>query len=149
MDTLTIEQRHKNMSHIRSTENKPEKAIRSQLFRYGFRFRKNDKRFSGKPDIVLPKFHAMIFINGCFWHMHNCSKFVLPKTNTVFWQNKLTKNKIRDIENIKKLISEGWRIAIVWECSITGKNKKQKVEDVTSRLSLWLDEEPDQILIEI
>lgn len=115
MDVLTPEQRHKNMSHIKGTDNKSEKAIRSQLFKYGFRFRKNDKRYDGKPDIVLPRFHAMIFINGCFWHMHNCPKFGLPKTNTEFWRNKLKKNQMRDNENIKKLTETGWRVAIVWE----------------------------------
>lgn len=149
MDVLTPEQRHKNMSHIKGTDNKPEKAIRSQLFKYGFRFRKNDKRYEGKPDIVLPRFHAMIFINGCFWHMHDCSKFVLPKTNTEFWKDKLEKNKNRDKENTQKLIDNGWRIAVVWECSISGKNKKSKIEDVTNQLSYWLDERPDETFLEI
>lgn len=149
MDVLTPEQRHKNMSHIKGTDNKSEKAIRSQLFKYGFRFRKNDKRYDGKPDIVLPRFHAMIFINGCFWHMHNCPKFVLPKTNTEFWRNKLKKNQMRDNENIKKLTETGWRVAIVWECSISGKNRKSKIEEVTNQLSYWLDERPDETFWEI
>lgn len=149
MDTLTPSQRHKNMSHIRSTETKPEKQIRSALFKMGFRFRKNDKRLNGKPDIVLPRYYALIFINGCFWHGHsNCSKFVIPKTNTEFWINKIERNKVRDQSQINELIEEGWRIAVVWECSVTGKKRVEKINDVAAKLCYWLEEKPEELYIE-
>ena len=97
MDTLTPAQRHKNMSRIRSAETTPEKQIRSALFRMGFRFRKNDKRLSGKPDIVLPHYHAVIFVNVCCGHGHEGGpKYVVPKSNTVFWINKVLRNRNRD-----------------------------------------------------
>lgn len=150
MDTLTPEQRHKNMSHIRSTETKPEKQIRSALFKMGFRFRKNDKRLEGKPDIVLPHYHAVIFVNGCFWHGHtNCPKYVIPKSNTEFWITKIERNRARDKTHIRNLISEGWRVAIVWECSILGKKRFEKINDVASKLCYWIEEKPEELVIEL
>ena len=150
MDTLTSEQRHKNMSHIRSKETKPEKLIRKALFKMGFRFRKNDKRLDGKPDVVLPRYHAVIFVNGCFWHGHTgCPKFVIPKTNSEFWISKINNNKVRDEKHIQNLIKDGWRVAIVWECSITGKKRNEKVNDIAAKLCYWLEESPDELRIEL
>ena len=89
MDTLSPEDRHKNMSHIRSKDTKPEKQIRSALFKAGFRYRICDKHYPGKPDLIFPRYFAVIFINGCFWHAHeNCSYFVFPKSNQEFWKKK-------------------------------------------------------------
>ena len=149
MDTLTPSQRHKNMSHIRATGGKLEVSLRSQLFRFGFRFRKNDKRYTGTPDIVLPHYNAVIFVNGCFWHAHDCSKFKMPKTNTEFWKNKLEKNKARDEKTVARLIEEGWRVCIVWECAISGSNKKEKVTDAAEKIAWWLEEEPHELRVEI
>ncbi|MBO7484792.1 MAG: DNA mismatch endonuclease Vsr [Spirochaetaceae bacterium] len=149
MDTLTPEQRHKTMSHIRSTNTSLEKSLRSQLFRCGFRFRKNDKRYTGTPDIVLPHYNAVIFVNGCFWHAHGCSKFVLPKTNTDFWKNKLEKNRERDEKTYSRLIDEGWRVCIVWECAITGRNKNDRLADAAEKIAWWLEEEPHELRVEI
>ena len=111
-DTKTPEERSKNMSHIRSTNTKPEELVRKYLFTHGFRYRKNDKRYPGKPDIVLPKYHTVIFVNGCFWHMHGCSRARLPQ------------------DNIRKLEDIGWKVIVVWECEL----KKRVAEERLQRL---------------
>lgn len=137
-----------DMSLIKSSETKPERQIRSELFRMGFRFRKNDRRLLGKPDIVLPHYHAVIFVNGCFWHAHGCSRFKMPKTNSEFWNAKFERNKARDKEQIEKLLVEGWRVSLVWECSILGKNRPAKIRDVASKICYWLEEEPHERFME-
>jgi len=178
-DTLSLEQRHKNMSAIRSTGGKLEVALRSQLFKFGFRFRKNDKRLTGSPDIVFPHYKAVIFINGCFWHAHGwspankkgkksqkkdliesslleenvlyslkCEKFRMPTTNPDFWLQKFTRNRERDIRDIEKLLEEGWRVGVVWECSITGRLRKQKILSTAEKISLWLEEGQSEIFRE-
>src|SRR4051812_43707792 len=110
-DNHSKEVRSYNMSQIRSKDTKPEELVRKYLFSKGLRYRKNDKRYPGHPDIVLPKYKTAIFVNGCFWHMHEgCCKFVLPKSNTNYWLPKLTRNKQRDIQNVKQLEEEGWQV---------------------------------------
>lgn len=147
MDVLSPENRHKNMSHIRATNTKPEKQIRSALHKAGFRFRLYDKRYPGKPDLVLPKYYSVVFINGCFWHAHeNCRYFVFPKSNPEFWNKKFTRNKERDLENIKYYQEKCWRICIVWECAIRGKNSKQRIEEVKDQIIQWLDESSEPFL---
>ena len=112
------------MSRIRSKDTKPEELVRNYLFLQGFRYRKNDKHLPGKPDIVLPKYKAVVFVNGCFWHGHtNCIEYRLPKTNTEFWAEKTNNNILRDQENYKKLQELGWKVIVVWECEITVKGK--------------------------
>ena len=107
------------MSRIRSTETKPEETVRKYLFAKGYRYRKNDKRYPGSPDIVLPKYKCIIFVNGCFWHGHeNCKYFVWPETNTEFWRNKIETNIKRDIRNIEKLEADGWNVIVIWECEL-------------------------------
>ena len=147
MDTLNPQQRHKNMSCIRSKDTSPEKAIRKALHKEGFRYRICDKRYPGKPDIILPHYYAVIFINGCFWHAHEgCRYFVFPKSNQSFWQKKFQRNKARDAENLKYYQEQCWRVCIVWECAIRGKNKNQKIERTKDRIIQWLDEEWDPYL---
>ena len=115
------------MSHIRSKDTKPEKQIRSALWKAGFRYRICDKRYPRKPDLIFPRYYAVIFINGCFWHAHeNCRYFVFPKSNQDFWQKKFERNKERDGDYQDKC----WRICFVWECAIRGKNSRQKIESV-------------------
>lgn len=110
------------MSRIPSTNTKPEELVRKYLFSKGFRYRKNDKRLPGKPDIVLPKYKTAIFVNGCFWHNHkDCQGSRLPKTNTEFWKAKLESNTLRDKQHYKELTDAGWRIIIVWECRLKNK----------------------------
>lgn len=130
MDNHTKEQRHKNMSHIKSVS-KPEEIVRSYLFSQGFRFRKNDSRFAGKPDIVLPKYKTIVFINGCFWHQHpGCKKATIPKTNIDYWIPKLRNNVNRDKQNIEKLTGEGWRVLIVWECMLVKKCREETLSNL-------------------
>lgn len=112
------------MSRIKSSNTKPEEIVRKYLFSKGFRYRKNDKRYPGKPDIVLPKYRTIIFVNGCFWHGHkDCKYYVVPKTNTDFWLNKINHNIERDQKQINQLKMEGWNVIVVWECQL--KQEKQ------------------------
>ena len=111
MDNHTKEVRSYNMSRIRSVNTKPEEIVRKYLFSKGLRFRKNVKKLSGKPDIVLPKYKTVIFVNGCFWHGHQgCRYFVMPKSNTEYWYKKLNHNIERDIFVYKQLSEAGWNV---------------------------------------
>lgn len=122
-DNHTKEIRSYNMSRIRSKNTKPEEMVRKYLFSQGFRYRKNDIRLPGKPDIVLPKYKTVIFVNGCFGHKHeNCKYFVWPKTNEDFWRAKINANVSRDQENMKLLSELGWNVIVIWECEL----KKEK-----------------------
>ena len=129
-DTHSKEERSRNMSHIRSTNSKPEETVRKILFSHGFRYRKNVKTLPGKPDIVLPKYKTVIFVNGCFWHKHNCPRFVWPSTNTDYWIPKIQRNVERDISNHAELASLGWKVIVVWECEL----KKKCLDDTITRL---------------
>lgn len=112
------------MSQIRSKNTKPEEIVRKYLFSKGFRYRKNDKRYPGRPDIILPKYKTAIFVNGCFWHMHDgCPQFIMPKSNIEYWKPKLERNKRHDIENKIALEKQGWKVIVVWECDLK-KDKK-------------------------
>lgn len=134
VDNIT---RSRMMARIKSKNTKPELLIRSLLHKKGFRFRLHDKKLAGKPDIVLPKYNAIIFVNGCFWHGHeNCTFFRIPGTRENFWKEKIYKNQNNDNKNIKILLKENWRIAIVWECSI--RNKKNNYIHVINLLAEWL-----------
>lgn len=118
MDTMTKEQRHRNMSHIKSKNTSLEILVRKRLFRDGFRYRINVSNLPGKPDIVLPKYHTVIFVNGCFWHRHNRKLATMPKTHTDFWKRKFEQNVKNDLANHKKLRNLGWHVIILWECEI-------------------------------
>lgn len=117
-DNHTKEQRSYNMSRIRSKNNAPEEKVRKLLFSKGFRYRKNDKNLPGCPDIVLPKYKTVIFVNGCFWHKHNCKRFVWPSSNEEYWKKKILRNVERDEINIKELKELGWKVLVVWECEL-------------------------------
>ena len=119
------------MSCIKGKNTQPEEIVRKYLFSQGFRYRKNDKRLPGTPDIVLPKYRTVIFVNGCFWHGHQgCRYFVVPKTNTDFWMNKIDTNRIRDQKKISELEAMGWKVIVIWECEL----KTGKREDTLSSL---------------
>lgn len=119
MDNHSKETRSYNMSQIRSNNTKPEEIIRKYLFSKGLRYRKNDKRYVGKPDIVIPKYKAMVLVNGCFWHGHaNCSNFVMPKSKIDYWIPKIERNRKRDKENYLKLKELGWKVIVIWECEL-------------------------------
>ena len=107
-----------NMSHIRSKNTKPEEMVRKYLFSKGFRYHKNVRKLPGCPDIVLPKYKTVIFVNGCFWHKHDCPRFVWPSSNQEYWIPKITSNVERDERNYSMLRNEGWTVIIVWECEL-------------------------------
>ena len=135
MDTASSEQRHYNMSQIRGKDTQPELLVRRYLFSRGLRYRKNDKRLPGHPDIVFPKYKAVVFVNGCFWHGHvGCKYFVLPKTNTDFWENKISRNVARDAQIHEKLKTLGWYIIIVWECELK-KDKNNKLRQLFTEIT--------------
>ncbi len=138
MDVHTKVTRSRNMAAIRSKDTKPELLIRKELFHRGFRYRINQKTLPGKPDIVLKKYNAVIFVHGCFWHKHDCSLFKWPSTRKEFWKKKITRNYERDEECINKLKKGGWRILIIWECSLKGKNKRPLNAVITSVI-IWLN----------
>jgi len=124
-----------NMSQIRSENTKPEIIVRKFLFANGFRFRLHDKSLPGKPDIVLPKYKIVIFVNGCFWHQHlNCYKSHLPKTNIKYWKNKLNSNLIRDLKNIKLLKKLKLKVFVIWECEIGNGIKNKKFIDFIKKI---------------
>jgi len=118
-DKHSKETRSYNMSRIRGKDTKPEEIVRKYLFAKGFRYRKNDSRLPGKPDIVLPKYKTVIFVNGCFWHGHNgCKYFVWPQNNADFWKTKINGNILRDQVNQNLLTQKGWRVLVIWECEL-------------------------------
>jgi DNA mismatch endonuclease vsr len=120
-DNHTKEIRSMNMSHIRSKNTKPEEIVRKYLFSKGLRYRKNVKKLPGCPDIVLKKYNAVIFVNGCFWHKHDCGRFVWPSSNIEYWRRKIERNIERDQNNLKELKNIGWRVFIIWECELKKK----------------------------
>ena len=133
---MTPEQRHKNMAAIRASSTKPEIIVRKYLWGHGFRYRLNHKRLPGKPDIVLRKYRTCIFVNGCFWHKHEgCKYFVIPKTRTEFWLNKVNRNQERDIEVKKKLASMGWHSITIWECELKPNKKDATLQSLVYTLS--------------
>ena len=128
-DHLTVEQRSWNMSRIHSGDTKPELALRSILHRNGFRFRLHRKDLPGKPDIVLPKYHIVILVHGCFWHGHPaCKRANIPKSNTEYWISKINRNMARDRENEERLTDLGWNVIRIWECEI------RNTEEVMARI---------------
>ena len=134
-DNHSKEVRSMNMSHIRSQNTKPEEKVRKYLFSKGFRYRKNDKRLPGKPDIVLPKYRTVIFVNGCFWHKHEgCNYFIWPKNNAEFWRNKIEGNVERDKRNIQELAAMGWNVIVVWECQLKRQTLEKVLHEIESQI---------------
>lgn len=135
MDVHDKKTRSYNMSRIKGTNTKPEEIVRKYLFSKGFRYRKNDKRLPGTPDIVLPKYKTVIFVNGCFWHGHkDCRYFVIPKTNTDFWLNKINTNIERDKRKQEALKELGWNVIVVWECELKSKIVENTLKHLVTQL---------------
>ena len=131
MDVHDKKTRSYNMSRIKGKNTKPEEIVRKYLFSKGFRYRKNDKRLPGTPDIVLPKYKTVIFVNGCFWHGHKeCKYFVYPENNAGFWRNKIETNIERDRRKSLELEQQGWKVIVVWECQL----KKNVIHDTLTSL---------------
>lgn len=130
-DIPTFDQRHRNMAAIHSASTKPELKLRHALWHLGFRYRVNVRRLPGSPDIVLPKYRTVIFVHGCFWHGHKDCKYAsTPKTNTVFWKAKITRNQQRDQNVWRQLEAKGWSVIIVWECQL----KKSVMDETIARV---------------
>jgi len=137
VDVVDHKTRSRMMSGIRGKNTKPEIRIRSLLHRHGFRFRIHVDSLPGKPDIVLKRYRAVIFVHGCFWHAHYCHLFKLPSTRTGFWQNKIEGNRERDTVNIKALKDSGWRVLTIWECSLKGRTRLEE-SALVEKISAWL-----------
>lgn len=127
------------MSRIRGKNTKPEQVVRRGLFARGFRFRLHDSRLPGRPDLVLPRYRTALFINGCFWHGHDCHLFRKPSTNPEFWETKIQRNRENDAKNIALLTAAGWKVVTVWECAIRGKSE-DAVAEVLDSLAIRLRE---------
>lgn len=126
-DIMTPEQRSRNMAAIKGKDTKPEMIVRKYLFSQGLRFRVQVRKLPGNPDIVLPKYKTVIFVNGCFWHGHEgCKYFRLPKSNVEFWKEKIERNIERDRESMRALLDLGWKVIRVWECELRNKANREE-----------------------
>lgn len=134
MDVHDKQTRSYNMSRIKGKKTRPEELVAKYLFAHGFRYRRNVKKLPGTPDIVLKKYNTVIFINGCFWHMHGCKYFVWPKDNAEFWREKLIANKARDEREYAELRTLGWNIVIIWECQLRHGNAEKTLENLIGSL---------------
>ena len=136
-DVHSAESRSFNMSRIRSKNTKPEMQVRKELFARGFRFRLHSKNLPGKPDIVLKKFKTAIFVNGCFWHGHEeCKYFVVPRTRTDWWLQKINRNRQLDKENTKKLKNIGWKVIMIYECQLKKEKFEKTMQTVINKLNI-------------
>lgn len=126
VDSLTPAERSERMSRIRSQDTKPEVWVRKALHANGFRFRLHRRDLPGRPDIVLPKYNAVVFVQGCFWHAHHCQKERIPATRSDFWKAKFETNKQRDVRNTRALRAGGWRVFTIWECELTTASKRER-----------------------
>ena len=140
VDRVSKEVRSYNMSRIRSKDTKPEIIVRSYLFSRGLRFRKNDRRYPGSPDIVLPKYNTVVFVHGCFWHLHEGCKYAkLPKSNVDYWEPKLCRNNERDKNNQKELEEMGWNVITIWECELKKDKREQTLENLYNQIISMLE----------
>jgi DNA mismatch endonuclease, patch repair protein len=138
MDVHTPEIRSYNMSRIRNKNTKPELIVRKYLFNKGFRYRLNVNSLPGKPDIVLSKRKTVIFIHGCFWHGHlGCKKFIIPKTRTEWWQNKINRNRFRDLKNEIILKNNGWRVISIYECELNKNSLENTLRKILEILIIY------------
>jgi DNA mismatch endonuclease (patch repair protein) len=137
-DVVDAGTRSRMMAGIRSTDTKPERLVRSLLHRRGLRFAKTSAGLAGRPDIVLPRWRVVVFVNGCFWHMHDCRLFRMPTTNQEFWEKKLCSNRERDRNNANSLIADRWNILTIWECAMRGADALGRLEKNMDRVAKWI-----------
>lgn len=138
IDIVDPTTRSRMMAGIRGKDTSPEVIVRKGLHKAGFRYRLHDRKLPGRPDLVLPRFRALIFINGCFWHGHKCAIFKWPSTRAAFWRAKIRGNAERDSRNLKLCTSAGWRVLTIWECSLKGPGKLGAEATVVAA-SHWLE----------
>jgi DNA mismatch endonuclease, patch repair protein len=136
-DIVDAATRSRMMSGIRARNTKPEIQVRSHLHKAGFRYRLHVADLPGRPDIVLPRWNAVIFVHGCFWHGHDCPLFRVPKTRSEWWQAKINRNRFNDARASAALEAKGWRHMTVWECSMRG-NSRRPVQSISSKMISWL-----------
>ena len=136
-DIVSPETRSRMMAGIRGKNTKPELLVRKALHARGFRYRLHDCRLPGKPDMSFPKYRAVILVNGCFWHGHDCHLFKWPSTRQKFWRKKIIRNRQKDQENRQALKEEGWRVVVIWECALKAKTKLNP-DEVVSKTEKWL-----------
>lgn len=126
------------MAGIRSKDTKPEVIVRSLLHRRGFRFARTSLGLPGRPDVVLPRWKVAVFVNGCFWHMHECGVFRMPASNQEFWERKLSANRIRDQKCIHAILVDGWKVLTIWECSVRGTGAMKRMERHMDKVAVWI-----------
>ena len=134
MDVHDKKTRSYNMSRIKGKNTKPEELVAKYLFAHGFRYRRNVKKLPGSPDIVIRKYRTVIFVNGCFWHMHGCKFFVWPKDNADFWRSKLSANSERDKREYDELRNLGWNVIVIWECQLKKTNAEETLKQTVASL---------------
>jgi DNA mismatch endonuclease (patch repair protein) len=143
-DIVDSATRSRMMAGIRNKNTKPEVIVRSLLHRAGFRFRLHARHLPGNPDIVFPRYKAVVFVHGCFWHGHDCPLFKWPTTRPEFWRNKIDRNQLNDRRAFSLLVEAGWRVAVVWECVLRG--KERNLEEVVRKLADWLPDTDTQLI---
>ncbi|TPJ13729.1 DNA mismatch endonuclease Vsr [Mesorhizobium sp. B2-7-3] len=145
-DPLSPEQRRHNMAQIGSRDSKPEMVLRRALHRAGLRYRLHVRGMRGTPDLVFTRCRATLFVHGCFWHAHICPLGITPATNAEFWVKKLERNVERDASSTAELLRQGWRVAIVWECSLKGRARRQ-LDEVVAEITRWLNSDEPELEI--
>jgi DNA mismatch endonuclease (patch repair protein) len=138
MPLATDSQRSELMSRIKGAHTKPEMLLRRALHARNLRYRLHVRSLPGRPDLVFRSRRAVIFVNGCFWHGHACHLFQWPKSNVPFWRSKITRNKERDDQNIRRLLADGWRVLTLWECALRGPNGRS-IDEISSDCIAWLN----------
>ncbi|MCB9050467.1 MAG: DNA mismatch endonuclease Vsr [Lewinellaceae bacterium] len=125
-----------NMSRIRAKDTKPELLVRKFLFENGFRYRLHQKKLPGKPDLTLRKHNTVIFVNGCFWHGHQgCKYFVIPKTRTEWWKDKIQATAEKDLKNYEELRRQGWKVIVIWECELKGEKRRETLKNLITKIA--------------
>jgi len=147
MDVVDKQKRSSMMAGIKNKNTKGELLIRKSLHKLGFRYQLYRKDMPGKPDLVFPKFKAVIFVNGCFWHAHDCHLFKWPSSRPEFWQEKISSNKIRDEINLEKLTDLGWKTLVIWECALKGKTRRD-LNEVIHTAANWIQYDSQNAEIE-
>ena len=138
VDVVTKAVRSRMMAGIKGKDTKPELLLRHNLHRRGFRYRLHARDLPGRPDLVFPRFQAVLFAHGCFWHGHDCHLFRWPKTREEFWREKIKGNQLRDLANERFLLDTGWRVGKVWECALKGP-RRYKIDEVIDGCANWLE----------
>ena len=146
VDVVSPEVRSRMMAGIRGKDTKPELLVRRGLHRAGLRFKLHDRTLPGRPDLVFPRYRAVLFVNGCFWHGHKCHLFKWPTTRTDFWRAKISRNKVVDRRALAALQKSGWRVGTVWECALKGRERLDPLQVIAECID-WLQSDDPNIEI--